>query len=241
LLGVVAAFVIGSQLWGASVSDLPVLLVGACAAALLTAGANGALCRWFRLSEEASVGLVFTALFSLGLVAVALYTKNVHLGVEAVLGNADALRPADVWLASGVAAVGIALSALFYPRLLASSFDATLCRLLSIRTGPVEWGLLFMTALTCIAAFRSVGVVVVLSLLTGPYLISRLFFDRLSRLLIAAPLVGIGVSALAVSLNRAFLTHTGIALSTGGLLATMLGALFALSLICRRAGKKLHF
>lgn len=93
LLGIAAAFLITG-----SVFNLWTLLIGAFVSALITAVLTGALVRFFRLQEDASIGLVFTSLFALGITGVTLMMKNVHLGLEAVMGNADLLQWSDLKL-----------------------------------------------------------------------------------------------------------------------------------------------
>ena len=110
LLGVALAFLIT----GSSLFHLPNLLIGALLAALMTALFTGGLTRIFRLQEDASIGLVFTALFALGIVVVTLYTRDAHLGIEAVMGNADVLQGSDLKLALGLAGLNLAAVLLFF-------------------------------------------------------------------------------------------------------------------------------
>src|SRR5207253_9954992 len=79
LLGIVVAFL--------AVGDLrsPLLLVGAATAGLASVVLVEALQRTRRVKEDAAIGLVFPALFSLGVILVSRHAGNVHLDTDAVL------------------------------------------------------------------------------------------------------------------------------------------------------------
>ncbi|MBO9363117.1 MAG: metal ABC transporter permease, partial [Thermoflexus sp.] len=89
LLGIVAAFLI--------VRDLrsPMLLLGAASAGVLTAGLAEALLRSGRLKEDAAIGLVFPAMFSLGVVLIARGAGSIRLDLDAVLLGELAFAPFD--------------------------------------------------------------------------------------------------------------------------------------------------
>ncbi|MGB7978607.1 MAG: metal ABC transporter permease [Chlamydiales bacterium] len=236
LLGVALAFLIT----GSSLFHLPNLLIGALLAALMTALFTGGLTRIFRLQEDASIGLVFTALFALGIVVVTLYTRDAHLGIEAVMGNADVLQGSDLKLALGLAGLNLAAVLLFFRQLQLTSFDPNLAKTMGIRSGFFHFLLLFLAAATCIGAFRAVGVLLVLAFLVGPFLIARLFCDRLPKLLVWSPLIGVGASAAGVGISRICLDLFGWALSTGGIVTSLIGVGYVAALLYSRIIHKLH-
>lgn len=233
LLGIVSAYLFASSLWGGAMFDLSTLLIGAAIAAFLTAFFTEGFIRFFRLQEDASVGLVFTTLFALGIVLVTLYTRNVHLGVEAVMGNADALSFSDFRTASFVALSNISIIALFYRQFQIASFDKNFAKTLGISSGFFHFLLLFLAATVCIAAFRSVGVLLVLAFLVGPYLTARLFSNRLSTLLTLSPLFGILASLTGVALSRHLLSVYDLPLSTGGIVVTLIGLFYVVALFIK--------
>lgn len=228
LLGIVSAYLFTSFLWGGGMFDLSTLLLGAAIAAFLTAFFTEGFVRFFRLQEDASVGLVFTTLFALGIVLVTLYTRNLHLGVEAVMGNADALHPSDFRVAGLIALLNGGAIFLFYRQFQISSFDRNFAQTLGISCSLFHYLLLFLAATVCISAFRSVGVLLVLAFLVGPYLTARLFSHRLPLLLIFSPLLGILASLIGVALSRHFLSVYDLPLSTGGIVVTIIGLFYVM-------------
>lgn len=222
LLGLAISFLVAKASFGA-------LLIGAFASALLTALFTGVLTRFFKLQEDASVGLVFTSLFSLGILAVTLLTRDTHLGVEAVMGNADALRIPDLFTAVYLLLGNAVLIGLFFWPLQFSAFDGGAAKSMGLPCGWLHALLLFLTAATCIGAFRAVGVLLVLSFLVGPYLIARLFTHRLGMLLLLSCLIGSLASLFGVALARHLLTAYGLALSTSGLVSVLLALAYPLA------------
>lgn len=226
LLGIVGAYLLVSNWWGGGLTDLMTLFVGALFAAVLTAGLTETLSRLLRLQEDASIGLVFTTLFSCGVILVSLFTRNAHLSAEAVTGNCDALVLSDLWLSGSIALLNIGASLIFYHRMQLLVFDEPFFRVSGF-SAPLWRSVLFLlTALTCIGSFRAIGVLVVLALLVGPFLTMRLFCCRLNRLLLWTPLCGTFVCMIGVAFSRAFLSATGIALSTGGCIAVATAVVF---------------
>lgn len=226
LLGIVLSFTMAGTFFGLQGTiSMGHLLIGAFLSALLTAFCTGYLQRTLRLQEDASIGLVFTALFSLGILSASLLTKNVHLGIEAVMGNVDALQKRDLFHVGSLALINLMTIVLFYWPLYFFSFDRKSAHSLGLSCRFLQFFLLFLTAASCVGAFRAVGVLLVLSFLVGPFLTARLFSNRLRTLLMTTPLIGCAASCLGVALARHFLSMYGLALSTGGLVATLL-ALF---------------
>ncbi len=226
LLGIAVSALSAKYLWGGWGFDVPTLLIGALLAAVLTALCTETLIRWFRLPEDASIGLVFTGLFALGITFVNLYLRDAHLGVEAVMGNVDALQLKDAKLPAlfiGINAVSVTL---FFKQFQVISFDQQLAKTLGFKVGFFRHFFLFLTAATCIGAFRSIGVILVLALLTGPYLTARLLCNRLAQLLFLTPTIGLAASFVGVALSRHLFNIHGWALSTGGIVSMVIGVFY---------------
>jgi len=238
LLGIAAAYLFTSTLWGGGLFDISTLLIGAFAAALITAFLTEVLIRLFRLQEDASVGLVFTALFALGITVVTLFTRDVHIGIEAVVGNADVLQFRDLKLASLLVCMNLGAVTLFYKQFQLACFDRSLAQTLGISCGFFHFLLLFLAASTCIGAFRAVGVLLVLAFLVGPFLIARLFCHRLPQLVFWSCAIGVLASVFGVALSRHLLSAYDLALSTGGIVAVLIGVFYVAAIFISRLKRK---
>lgn len=234
LVGIAGAYIFTSSFLGAAMFDLSTLCIGALVAAMLTAVLTDWLVRFFRLQEDASIGLVFTGLFALGIALVTLYTRDLHLGIEAVMGNVDVLQFGDAKIALLLAFVNVFFVTFFYRQFQIVSFDRNLAKVLGVRYGLFHFLILFLTALTCVAAFRAVGVILVIAFLVGPYLTARLFCQRLPWLLFWSPVVAIAASMVGVALSRHVLTVSGMPLSTGGVVVVLIGIFYLMGLVLKR-------
>ena len=230
LLGIVMAFLLSSKMWGGEMFSPSTLLLGSFAAAFLTAVFTEGLVKFFRLQEDASVGLVFSALFALGILLVTLYTRDVHLSAEAIMGNADALQSGDFKFASFLASLNVFVLAIFYRHLKISAFDRHYASILGVPASFFHFLLLFLSSAVCVGAFRAIGVLLVLAFLTGPYLTARLLSNRLSRILWISPLLGIFASCIGVALSRSMLSTFKLPLSTGGVVVCVIGLLYAIGI-----------
>jgi len=232
LLGIVGAFLItrGEGIYTISV---PTLLIGALITALCTTFSTEFLHKKLRLQEDTSIGLIFTAFFALGVVLVTTLSRNSHLGIEAIMGNVDALHPSDLKQVFYLFLFNAALIFLCFRRLELLAFDSLLARNMGVSLIFFNYLLMFQTALTAIGSFRAVGAFLFLAFLVAPVLTARFFTHRLKPLLFLAGGIGVLAAAFSVALSRHVLSVYQIPLSTSGLAATVLGAFFVCGIIKR--------
>lgn len=231
LLGIVIAYLIFFAPETDLSIDTGILLVAAVVSAVLTTLLTELARDLLKLQEDAAIGLVFTTLFALGIILVTVFTRNSHLGVEVITGNVDALHFEDIRLIWGAALLNIILIGLFFRQWVMTAFDEKLSFSLGLPTKTFHYLLMFLTALTLIAAFRAVGVLLVLSFLVGPTLIARQWTHRLSSLLLLGIGIGLFAAIVGVALSRHFLTAYHMPLSTGGLVVTLISIFYFLSTV----------
>ncbi|MCS6963123.1 metal ABC transporter permease [Thermoflexus sp.] len=229
LFGIVVTFLI--------VRDLrsPWLLIGAAGTGVLTAVAVDALRRTGRVKEDAALGLVFPALFSLGVVGIARGVGNIHLDLDAVLLGELAFAPFDrliwggwdlgprgAWVMGGLLLLNLTLILVFYKEWTLSTFDPDLAEIFGFRPAVLHYLLMGMTALTVVAAFDVAGVVLVVAMLVVPPATAALLTDRLAHMLGLSVLLGLGIALGGYGLAYA------LDLSIAGSMATVGGILFVL-------------
>lgn len=227
LVGIVIAF-----LWTYGVgNNLPphteqvsihVLLIASLIMGLITAFLTELLTKGARLQEDASTGIVFTSLFAIGVIAVTLLTRNAHIGIEAVMGNVDALQLSDCKLVYLVLAINILIFTLFFKEYKITTFDPGLSRSFGIAPAFFSYLLMTQVSSTAIGAFRAVGVLMVLAFITGPALTARLLTKTLKGMLILSVSIGVIASFVGVALSRHILTVYGISLSTSGVVVCVI-------------------
>ncbi len=220
------------------------MFVGAALAGLLTAYLVHAVHRAGKVEEGASMGVVFTSLFALGLLLLVRGADRVDLDPSCVLYGAIEVAPLDRISAFGwdlpraalVLGVTLLLTALllfaFHKPLVLASFDPGLAHCLGLSPRLVDLGLMALVAVTAVAAFETVGSILVIAMLIVPGATAGLLSNRVSSYL--------ALTCLAAILS-AWLGHWGaIALppligfedtSTAGMMATASGLLFTLAVL----------
>ncbi len=218
-------------------SVLPMFL-GAAIAGLLTTVLVEAFHRRWRVQEDASIGIVFTAFFALGVVMISAYAGQVDLDQECVLygeiaytpwdllvWNGQSLGPRPVWILGGMLLANLLLVGLCYKELVISSFDPAMAAAVGINAAAIHYLLMGAVSLTTVAAFESVGAILVVALMIVPGAAAYLWSDRLPVILGLA--VAFGVTAAAGGYYLASLWDSSIA----GAMVVVVGGIFALSLL----------
>ncbi len=239
LLGIVMAYILTFYVSSQLTLDIHTLLIAALITAFLTTGLTQLFIHVVKLQEDASIGLVFTTLFALGIVLVTVFTKNMHIGIEAVMGNIDALDPHDLKLVGFVLALDLVVILLCFKEFKVTAFDPALANALGIRSTLFSHLLMVLTAITCIGAFRSVGVLLVLAFIVGPVLMARLLTNNLKTLISLSCALGMLCSLIGVAFSRNLLSVYHLPVSTAGLVVTLMGLVYfvLLLILIKRSAK----
>ncbi|TLD71080.1 metal ABC transporter permease [Phragmitibacter flavus] len=182
LPGLAIAFLITGGL------SLPAMLAGALGAGLLTTSMIEFIHSKSRIKADAAIGITFCTLFALGVVLINVFASRVHLDADCVLYGelsylhkpADAIAPRPVLIMGGVGLTVAALIAFFYKELLVSSFDTMLAASLGFRPKIIHLCLMAMLSIVIVAAFESVGAILVIAMLILPGATAQLITNRLA-------------------------------------------------------------
>jgi manganese/zinc/iron transport system permease protein len=233
LLGIVLAFLATRDLRS------PLLLVGAAAIGVVTVVLVEALQRTRRVKEDAAIGLVFPALFSLGVILVSRNTANIHLDTDAVLNGSLEIAalehwefhgrdfgPKALWFVGAALVVNVAFVVVFFKELKLATFDAALASALGFTPAALHYALMTLVSFTAVAAFDAVGSILVVALMIAPAATAYLLTDNLKWMLALAVAVAVAGSWLGCRLAEALdATYAGaIAVALGGLFAAALVA-----------------
>lgn len=235
LLGIVVAYLLMRSCFYADdpgqILSVSVLMGAVFLSGVATTFLTQFLHRVMKLQEDASVGLVFSILFALGIILVTFFSKNVHIGVELVMGNVDALQREDIRLIFTVVGMNLLIFIFLFHGFTITTFDSHLARTLGFSPSLFNYLLMIQTAATAIAAFRAVGVLMVLAFIVVPILTARLLTHTLPKLIGIAVGIGVTASIMGVALSRHCLTFFGVGLSTGGIVVTILGLFYILAIL----------
>jgi manganese/zinc/iron transport system permease protein len=168
LLGIVLVFFITRDIAS------PFLVVGAAVMGVATVGLVELLRRTRLVREDASIGLVFPALFSIAVILITRYAGSVHLDTDAVLlgeiafapfrrlevGGVD-LGPRSLWVMGGILLLNVTFIALLYKELKLSTFDPGLAAALGFAPGILHYAFMTLVSITAVGAFDTVGSILV--------------------------------------------------------------------------------
>jgi manganese/iron transport system permease protein len=172
-----------------------------------------------RLREDAVIGLVFTALFALGLLMASIWPTSVSVQTI-VLGNILAISDEDMVQVAIIAAVTLAVLALKWKDLTVAFFDESHARSVGLNTGALK--ILFFTLLSActVAALQTVGACLVIAMVVTPGATAYLLTDRFGRLVIISIALGAGTSFVGAYISY-FLDG-----ATGGVIVSLQTLLF---------------
>lgn len=249
LPGIVVAFI-----FTGSISVGPMLL-GAAAAALISAVLIELVRSLGKVEPGAAMGVVFTALFALGVVLLEQSdTRNVHFDVEhALYGNLESL----VWLSGLDAAslfdrqaladlppqlgrlvlalvVVVAFLTVFWRQLVVSTFDPVFAEAAGVPVRFVGAALIALVAIVAVTAFEAVGAIITIAMLICPAAAARLMTNRLMPQILWSVLFAIisGVVGFWAAGSGMELIGSGFSVSAAGMIATVSGLILAICAIC---------
>jgi manganese transport system permease protein len=175
-----------------------------------------------KIKSDAAIGVVFTALFAMGLVLVSITPSQTDLS-HILFGNVLGVSDSEI---AQVLVIGVlASSVLLLKRrdLTLFAFDRSHANAIGINTRWLSVLLLGLLALTVVVALQAVGIVLVVAMLITPGATAYLLTKRFERMLALAVLV----TAVA-SLGCAYVSFY-LDVSTGGAVVLAQSAAFALA------------
>ncbi len=231
LPGIVAAFLIFQ-------TRAPLVVVlGAAVFAIVCVLAIEALRGTGLVASDAAIGLVFPALFALGVLGIHRYADDIHLDLDSTIYGEIAFTPfrtleiggmpfvRSVVVMGVVAAVNLLLVSLLWKELKVTSFDPEFARTIRVSPRLLSRLLLIAVAVTAVTAFESVGAILVVTLLIVPAAAAYLLTDRL------VAMVAISVAIGWVSAVGGYAGAIRIDASIAGAMGLCAAALFAVALV----------
>lgn len=254
LPGIVGGFLLHELLdrLGANINLSLMFFAGAVIIGVITAALSELVHRLGRVEPGASMGVVFTVLFAIGVIMLEQSGgRTIHLDAGCVLYGAmeDA-----VWLNPPVAfadffesehwqffprqltTLGLVLIAnvafivLMFKELRISAFDPGLAAAQGVNPNAMHYLLMTFVAITTVASFEAVGSILVVAMLIVPGLVAHLFADRLAPMLwlsaLVATMAACGGYGAAVVMD----------VNAAGMIGVVLGAFLALAVVISPRG-----
>ena len=165
------------------------LIIGASLFGVLTTFCIELLIKSKRVTEDASVGIIFPLFFSVAVILITRYARNVHLDTEIVLIGEIILAPLHrinflglslpkaLVQMSFVLLINIVFITMFFRKLKISSFDPVYATVAGIAGAVLHYSFMALVSFTAVSAFESVGAILAIAFFISPaasaYLISK--------------------------------------------------------------------
>lgn len=227
-----------------------ILFLGAALSGVASAVITELIQRWGRMDRGAAIGVVFTSMFAFGILLIRMFADKTHvdpgcvlygsLETSALTGLSRSFPVPQAAIINGVILfVNGLLVLLFFKELKLSTFDPALAQSAGLNANMIHLALMVMTAATLVAAFESVGAILVIAMLIVPAATARLFTDHLASMLMLSLLFAalssvVGHAAALTLPTMAFsrLGYTDVSgASTTGMMALAAGLLFVLGIL----------
>lgn len=190
-----------------------------------------------KLQTDAAIGVTFTWLFALGVILISVFAGQVDLDQECVLYGEIAYVPIDLWITDSgqnmgpralyVSSLTLIVNILFirigFKQLYLTTFDPAFAATTGISVALWNYLLMGSVSMTTVAAFDSVGAILVVALLVAPPATAYLLTENFKRMLLITCLIAIIISILGYYL--AVMLDGSIA----GAVVTVAGVLFGLA------------
>jgi len=231
LPGVAAAYIYT----GGAAASIPVigaiadesvrLFLGGLVAGVGSALFIGWLTRDKRVSEDTAIGIVFVAMFALGIAIISsdprAYGRDL---VHILFGNILGIDDADLILMAACGGVVLLLVILFFKELTIVSFDPALGRTLKLPSEGLRLLLLVLIAVTIVASLQIVGITLMLAMLVVPAATAQLFSRRMHYMMLNAAILGMvgGVVGVYLSYYLEIATSPAIVLTVTAIFGIVL-------------------
>ena len=226
LPGIVAAAILGTAAGSVFAGGIPMAIV----MALL----SGYLIKRVGVGEDASVGILFAALFAIGVIMISLASQqgvSVQVRLEdMLLGNVLGVSRIEMYVTLGVAAAVMITLYGLHKELVFSNFDPTGAAVVGLPTEKLEYLLLTLLAMVVVVALQAVGIILVISMLITPAAAALQLAKSFTGAMVAAALIGVASGVAGLYLSYHF------NLPSGPVMALVAFSLFILSVGWKQRG-----
>jgi ABC-type Mn2+/Zn2+ transport system permease subunit len=165
--------------------------VGAAIVAVVTALGIGFVHRRGNISLDTTIGVLFTAMFALGVFLMS-RLRSYAVDLQSFLfGDILSVSAYDVLFIAILGAIIAITVIVLFRGLLYTTFDPVVAQASGLPVAAIEYVLLVMLALTIIVALQSVGIILVAALLVTPAAAAYQLTNRFGPMMTVAALLGV--------------------------------------------------
>ncbi|MCY3886397.1 MAG: metal ABC transporter permease [Chloroflexi bacterium] len=165
------------------------------------------------LSTDTSIGILFAAMFALGLVMLAT-AATIRIDMEdLLLGQILAMSPTGIYISLGITALVILGLFTLHHWLLFTSFDPVGSQIFNRRSNLMDYALLVMLALVIVIGIQAAGVILVMAMLVTPAATAYLLVRRFVPMMMAAAVMGAAAAVTGLYISYHFNLPAGPAMT----------------------------
>ncbi len=182
--GMVVSYIIGiSPFFGAIPMGIVVALL------------IGFLVRKTKISNDTSIGIMFTGLFATGLIMVSLVgglTVNLE---DLLLGQVTSTSVSDLYTTLFLTIFVLLVMSILYKQMIFTGFDYEGATVIGLKAGIIDYILLGLLSIVIVVTLQAVGIILVVGMLITPAAAASLITNRFWKLIIVGIIFGV-ISAI---------------------------------------------
>lgn len=191
IAGVAGGYLVMKMLFGLE-AHAPGMLLGSLLAAVTTVALISFVSRISRVKEDTAIGIMYTGIFALGVVAVSIFRHYIHIDLmHFIMGDILGVADSDLWVSAFVSAFVLTVLILFFRHFQLTTFDPIMAASIGLPVLLIDYLLTTCVSLVVVSAVSMVGVILVVGLLITPAATAYLLCDRLDRMMGLAALFGV--------------------------------------------------
>ncbi|NBD32837.1 MAG: iron chelate uptake ABC transporter family permease subunit, partial [Cyanobacteria bacterium] len=189
------------------------IFVGAFIAGVISA----VMIAWVRtrspIKEDAAMGIIYSAFFSLGITLISIVQKNNKVDLlHFLFGNILGVTTRDVVNTAVITVIVLTVIVLLYKELLFYTFDPEGAQAAGLPINLLDFGLIILMSLTIVASLTTVGLALVVAMLITPGATAYLLVKRLQQMMIFGSVIGVIASISGMYLSYYFNIPSGPAI-----------------------------
>lgn len=161
----------------------------ALATAIISSLGISAISKTTRIKEDTAIGVIFAGMFALGIALISTVRDYAVDLTHFLFGNVLDVTTLDLWMIIIFGGGVILAIGLLYKEFLVLSFDPTLATTLRLPVTALETMLLILIAVSIVVSLQSVGVALMVAMLTTPAATAYLLTRRMHWMMITAAII----------------------------------------------------
>ncbi len=202
-------------------------LIGAFTFSLLSAAIIGPLADRGQLSPETSIGVIFSLMLGLAFLFIGLMPGTKSTALELLWGSILTNTRGDILLLGIVATIVVGIVFVFYKELQATIFHRDLALSVGIPATLIFYGILFLTGATITATLRSIGGLLIFSLILNPAAAAYQLTYSMKRMFLLSATFGVLSGWIGLLFSYLFDIPSGAAIVITSSLIFMLATIFS--------------